>query len=160
MSERTELLAERVRSFADEVIAFVEKMTDSDWIQTCEWEQWTAGMTAYHIGAGHLAIFELADRIVKGGELPQLTMDQINAMSNQQAEEKASCTKEEALERLRGNRDRMISYITGLNDNDLDLKGSMPAFGGEVTTEQIFEYIVFENAANHFDSIKKAVRKA
>ncbi len=160
MSERTKLLAEQVKSFADEVIAFVEKMTDSDWTQTGEWEQWTAGVIAYHIGAGHLAIFGLADQIVKGEQLPQLTMDQINAMSIQQAEENAQCTKDEALEHLRGNRDRIVTYITNLKDEDLDLKGTMPAFGGEVTTRQLFEYVIFESGNQHFDSMKKAVEKA
>lgn len=89
MSQRSQQLAERVKTFSDEVITFVKSMSEEDWAIVCDWEQWTAGVTAYHIGAGHLAIFNMADMIVKGQELPSLTMDQITAMSNQQAKDSA-----------------------------------------------------------------------
>ena len=61
------------------------------------------------------------------------------------------------LDHLRGNTDRMVAFIEGLSDDDLDLKGSMPAFEGEVTTEQLIEYVIFQSAAQHFDNITKAV---
>ncbi len=89
MSERADKLADRIKSFSNEVIAFVENMSDDDWNKPLEWEQWPAGVTAYHIGAGHLAIFDLAGLIVKGEPLPQLNMDQIFEMANQQAKENA-----------------------------------------------------------------------
>jgi len=157
MSERADKIAERIKSFSDTLIGFVENMSDDDWNKPCEWEQWTAGVTAYHIGAGHLAIFNLAAMVVKGEPLPQLGMDQIFEMANQQAKENNRCTKAEALEILRNNSDRMTAFIKGLSDNDLDAKGSMPAFEGEVTTEQLIEYVIFQSAAQHFDSITKAV---
>lgn len=158
MSERTMKIAEKVRSFSDDVIAFVENMSDDDWAKPCDLEEWAAGVTAHHIGTGHLAIFDLAGMIVKGEQLPQLTMDQINGMSNQQSKENAQCTRADAIEHLKNNRDRMVSFITGLSDDDLDLKGSMPAFQGEVTTEQLIEYVIFQSATQHFESIKKAVQ--
>lgn len=158
MGERAEKLAERIRSFSNEVIAFVESMSDEDWDKPCEWEQWKTGVTAHHIGAGHLAIFNLAELIVKGEPLPQLTMDQIFEMANQQAKDNAQCTKAETLGHLRSNRDRMASFIKGLSDNDLDQKGSMPAFNGEVTTEQLIEYVIFQSAGQHFDSMTSAVK--
>jgi hypothetical protein len=157
MSQRTETIAQRVMTFSNEVIALVETLSDGDWNKICDWEQWSAGVTAHHIGAGHLAIFNMAAMIVKGEELPQLTMDQINAMSNQQAKENANCTKAETLNHIRTNRDKMVAFITGLSDDDLDRKGSMPAVGGDVTTEQLIEYVIFQSAAQHFDNIKAAV---
>ena len=157
MSERAGKLAERIKSFSNEVIAFVENMSDDDWSKPLEWEQWSAGVTAHHIGAGHLAIFDLAGMIVKGEPLPQLNMDQIFDMANQQAEENALCSKEEVLEHLRNNRDRMVTFIQGLSDDELDITGNMPAFEGEVTTEQLIEYVIFQSAAQHFDNITKAV---
>ena len=157
MSERASKLADRIKSFSNEVIAFVENMSDDDWNKPLEWEQWSAGVTAHHIGAGHLAIFDLAGLIVKGEPLPQLNMDQIFEMANQRAKESAQCSKSEVLEHLRGNRDRMVAFIKGLSDDDLDLKGSMPAFEGEVTIEQLIEYVIFQSAGQHFDNITKAI---
>ena len=157
MGQRSDTIVKRFRSFSDEVIAFVENLSDKDWTKVCEWEQWTVGVTARHLGAGHFAIFGMADMIVRGEELPQLTMDQVNEMSKEDARAHTDCTKEEALEYLRTNSARMAEFISGLSDDALDQKGNMPAFGGEFTTEQFMEFIIFENAAQHFDSMKAAV---
>ena len=157
MSQRANELAERIKSFSDEVIAFVENLSDDDWTKVCDWEHWSVGVTARHLGAGHLAIFGMAGMIVRGEDLPPLDMDQINAMSNKDAREHSDCTKDEALELLLKNSAGMVAFVAGLSDDELDRKGSMPAFGGEVTTEQFIDFIIFQSAAQHFDSMKAAV---
>jgi hypothetical protein len=88
--------------------------------------------------------------------LPQLTMDQINAMSKEQAQEYVNTTPAEALEQFKKNSASMVAFVKGLSDEQLDSKGSMPAFGGEVTTEQLIEYVIFQSAVEHFESIKAA----
>lgn len=157
MSRRSEEISKEVNGFGDEVIAFVKGLSEDDWNKVCDWEQWSVGTTAYHLGAGHFAISNIAAMIVKGENLPPLTMDQINAMSKKQALEHAQCTKDEALEALKKNRAKMVAYVAGLSDDELDRKGSMPAFGGEVTTEQLIRYVIFDSAVQHFESMKAAV---
>ena len=157
MSQRAKNISERNRSFSDEVIAFVEKLSDDDRTKVCDWDQWSVGATARHLGAGHLATFHMAGMIVRGEDLPPLDMDQINAMSNKDAHDHADCTKAEALELLQKNSAEMVAFVAGLSDDELDRKGSMPAFGGKVTTEQFVDFIIFQSAAQHFDSIKAAV---
>ena len=157
MSQRAKDIAERIKSFSDEVIAFVENLPDEDLMKICNWEQWTVVVTARHLGAGHLAIYDMTGMIVRGEQLPQLNMDQVHAMSKKDAQEHADCTKDEALELLRNNSAKMIEFVTGLSDDDLDRKGSMPAFGGEVTTEQFMDFIIFDNAFQHFENMKTAV---
>ena len=95
--------------------------------------------------------------IIQGKELPQLTMDQINAMSDKDSREHSDCTKAEALDALRKNGAELAEFVAGLSDDELDRKGSMPAFGGEVTVNQIIEFVIFKSAQEHFDSIKTAV---
>ena len=157
MSQRAKDLSERIESFRDDVIVFVENLSGDDWKRVCDWEEWTVGVTACHVGAGHFAISAMLAMIVKGEELPQLTMDQINAMSKKSAQKHSDCTKTEALEQLRKKGAELAAYVSGLTDDDLDRKGSMPAFGGEVTTEKFIDYIIFQSAAQHFDSMKTAV---
>jgi hypothetical protein len=159
MSQRAKEISRRIKTFSEKVIAFVENVSGNDWTKKCEWEEWPVGATAYHMGAGHFAIYDLAGMIVRGEDLPSLNMDQINAMSKKQAQEHADCTKTEALEVLRKNSTKMIAYVAGLTDDELDRKGSMPAFGGDVTTEQLIGFIIFESAVQHFDSMKAAVGK-
>ena len=159
MSQRAKNLSERIKSFADEVITFVENLTDSDWTKISDWEKWSVGVTARHIGAGHFAISKMAAMIVRGEDLPPLSMDQINAMSEKDSREHADCTRVEALELLGKNSVELAAFAAGLTDDELDRKGSMPAFGGEVTTEQLFDFIIFQSAAQHFDSMRAAVGK-
>jgi hypothetical protein len=45
----------------------------------------------------------------------------------------------------------------GLAEADPDRRGSVPAFGGEVTVAEFIDSVVFQSAAQHLDSIKKAI---
>jgi len=159
MSQRAKEISKRIQSFADEVITFVESLTGSAWNKVCDWEDWTVGVTARHVGAGHFAISKMAAMIVKGEDLPPLSMDQINAMSEKDSRKHADCTKAEALELLRKNSAELAAFAAGLTDDELDRRGNMPAFGGEVTTEQLLDFIIFQSAAQHFDSMRAAVGK-
>ncbi len=157
MSQRAKDIADKIKVFSEEVIAFVENLNEEQWTKACEWEDWPVGATVYHMGAGHLAISDMAKIIIRGEDLPPLTMDPINAMSKKQALDHVDCTKDEALQALRENGANMVAFTAGLSDDELDRKGSMPAFGGEVTTEQLIRFVIFDSAAQHFESIKAAV---
>ena len=157
MSQRAQDLSKRIESFKDDVITYVNSLSDQEWNAACEWEEWTAGVTARHIGAGHFRIFELAGMIVQGKELPPLTIDQINAMSDKDSRAHSNCTKDETLDALRENGAQLVSFVSGLSDDELDRKGSMPAFGGEVTVNQVIDFVIFQSAQEHLDSIKTAV---
>ncbi|RJQ87320.1 MAG: DinB family protein [Desulfobacteraceae bacterium] len=157
MNQRAKTVAERIKSFSDEVIAFVEKSSDADWMKTCDWEQWSMGVTARHLGAAHLSVFNLADMILKGQALPPLNMDQINESAKKDAQAHAGCSRAEALDELHKNSAKMVAFVSGLNDDDLDRKGSMPAFGGDVSVEQLIDYVIFISAAKHFKSMQTAV---
>ena len=157
MSQRAKDISERIESFRDDVVAFVENLSDDDWKRVCAWEEWSVGVTACHLGAGHFGMSGMLGMIVKGEELPQLTMDQVNEMSKKSVQKHTDCTKTEALELLRKNGSELAAYVSGLTDDELDRKGSMPAFGGEVSAEKFIDYIIFQSATQHFDSMKTAV---
>ena len=157
MSQRAKDISERIESFRDDVVAFVENLSDDDWKRVCAWEEWSVGVTACHLGAGHFGMSGMLGMIVKGEELPQLTMDQVNEMSKKSVQKHTDCTKTEALELLRKNGSELAAYVSGLTDDELDRKGSMPAFGGEVSAEKFIDYIIFQSATQHFDGMKTAV---
>lgn len=154
MNRRSHDLSKRIESFRDEVVSFVENISAADWTKVCDWEEWPVGVTARHLGAGHFAISGMLATIVKGRDLPQLTMDQINAMSKKDAREHMDCTKSEVLELLKENGARLAAFVAGLTDEQLDRQGSMPAFGGTVTTEQFIDYVLFQSARQHLNSMK------
>ena len=134
-------------------------MSDEECNAECSWEEWTARVTARHIGAGHFGIFGLAGMVLEDKELPQLTFEQINEMSDKDSRAHADCTRDDALDALKKNGAELAAFVLGLSEDELDRKGSMPAFGGEASVEQIIEFVIFQSAQEHFDNIKKAVGK-
>jgi hypothetical protein len=159
MSQRAKDLSQRIETFREDVIGFVESLSGDEWNAACKGEDWTAGVTARHIGAGHFGIFGMAKMILEGKDLPPLTLDQINAMSEKDSREHADCTKDDALDALRKNGAELVEFIAGLSDHELDSTGSMPAFGGEATVNQVIDFVIFQSAQTHFDSMKAAVGK-
>jgi uncharacterized damage-inducible protein DinB len=157
MSQRAKDLSKRIETFRDHIIAFVEKLSPEQWHAVSDWEKWTVGVVARHLGAGHLGFFKVLDMMVQGKDLPPYTMDQINAMSDKDAREHADCTKAEALQALRQNGAEFAAYVSNLTDEELDRKGNMPALGGAVSVGKAVELIVFQSAQQHFDSIRAAV---
>jgi len=157
MSQRAQELSRRIEAFRDEVIDFINSLSGDEWKAVCDAEDWSVGTTAYHLGAGHLAIQGMLETIVQGQPLPDLTMDQVNAMSDKSARQHADCTPAETLEKLRENGRNLAAYVAGLNDAQLDRKGTMRAFGGEASVNQVIEYIIFQSGRQHLASMKVAL---
>lgn len=157
MSKRAQDLSKRIENFKDEVITFVENLSPEEWNAVSDWEKWTVGVVARHLGAGHFGFYKVVNMILQGKELPQMTMDQINEMSNQDAREHAGCTKDEALDELRRNGTEFVSFVSGMSDEELDRTSNMPALGGNVSADRVIELILFQSAQQHFESMKAAV---
>jgi len=158
MGDRSKRLAERFKSFNEEVISFVESCTEADWGKIGV-EDWPVGVTARHIGASHYSAISGAKMIVNGEKVPEMTMEQITESANRHAREHAGCTKPEVLEILRDRGGKMIEFAGGLKDSELDETGYLPALGGNTTVEKFLEVVILRSANEHFQSMKAAVGK-
>jgi hypothetical protein len=158
MSERAKDLAERLKAFNDEVSAFVEGCDEQCWRKMSA-EDWTVGVVARHIGAGHYGAAALAKMIVDAVKLPELTMEQINEMANQHARENAGCTKAEVLGILKNEGAALVGFAASLGDAELDRTGYFAAIGSAMSTQQFIEGVVLMSGAEHFANMKAAVRK-
>ncbi len=154
MSQRATELAERFASFNSEVIAFVENCSDADWRKVCSDEQWTVGVAARHIAAGHYSALDFVKMIVAGETLPNLSMDAMDQMNAQHAEEHAHCTKTEVLDLLHENGSAFASYVAGLSDVDLDRTGHLSVIGGDISTQKFIEMVIFASAGEHLASMR------
>jgi hypothetical protein len=158
MSDRSKRLADRLRSFNEEVISFVESCTDADWRKIGA-EEWPVGVTARHIGANHYTAISAAKMIVNGEKFPEMTMEQITENANRHAREHAECTKPEVLDVLRDKGGKMIEFAGGLEDSQLDKSGYLPALASNTTVEQFIEVVILRSASEHFKSMKAATGK-
>jgi hypothetical protein len=157
MSARAKQLAERLRAFNGDIIAFVESCSDGNWKKACEKEEWPVGVTARHIAAGHFEAVDLARMIVKGEKLPEFTMDQLVAMANTHARQHAACTRDEVLGLLRRNGAALVDYVAGLSDAELDRSGHLALAGGKMSAQQFIEAVILNSGGEHFASMKAAV---
>ena len=69
-SQRALDLSWRFRTANDEVIAFVQTMSDQEWQSPCEREGRTVGQVVEHIAAGHLVIGGIIEAMARGFRLP------------------------------------------------------------------------------------------
>ncbi len=160
MNQQAKGLADRLTAFNDEVIAMVEQCSDEDWKATCA-EDWTLGVVAYHIAAGHYPVtIELGRMIIAGQPLPELSPEALVQGANDMAREHTQCTKAEVLTLLKENGARLRDYVAGLSSADLQRKTNFALLGGEVTAEQFIEAIVLQSAGEHFTNLKAALSRA
>jgi uncharacterized damage-inducible protein DinB len=158
MNQRAKDLAQRLKAFNDQVIAFVKNIGDEDWHKVCTWEEWTVGVTARHIGTGHYRIIGLAKMFINGEELPELTAEQVNESGNKHARKHADCNREEVLEVLQKYGSSLSDFVTGLDDAELDCKGHLSLAGGEITTQQLLEYVILQSGGEHLANMKAATK--
>jgi len=157
MSQRAQDLAQQLETLNNEVIAFVDSCSDENWHKVCNWEDWTVGVTARHVGSGHYKAIGLAKMIINGEKLPDITAEQINEGGNQHARKHADCTKDEVLKVLQKNGADTADFIAGLSDDELDRKGHLAVAGGEITTQQFIEYVILKDSIKHLANMKTAI---
>jgi hypothetical protein len=157
MAERALELARRLRQFNDEVIGFVERCSDEIWIRQCA-EEWSVGVVARHIGAGHYRVIGLARMIANGEPLPPLTAEQIVQMANDHAREHAGCTKSQVLEILRSQGEAAAAFAARLTDAELDRTGFLAMLDRDVSTLQFLEMVIIHSGGEHLVSMKAAAR--
>ena len=157
MSQKVDTLVEKLATFNNEMLAIVENCTDEDWQKVCGGEQWTVGVVAHHVAAGHYSSLDLVKMIVAGETLPSLTMDTIDRMNAQHAQENANCTREEVLALLREHGATFADYLAGLSEAELSRTGYLAALDGDVSVQQFVEMIILHSAGDHLTNMKTAI---
>ncbi len=158
MNQRAKDLAQRLKAFNDQGIAFVENCGNEDWHTVCTWEEWTVGVTARHIGSGHYRVIGLAKMIINGEKLPDITVEQVNESGNKHARKHADCNREEVLEVLQEIGTSLVDFVTGLDDTELDSKGHLSLAGGEITAQQFLEDVILQSGGEHLANMKAATK--
>jgi uncharacterized damage-inducible protein DinB len=155
MGERAQTLAEAFQRANEELIATVERCSDAGWAATTPGEGWTVAATAHHVAGGHQTITGLVQTIVQNLPRQPLSMDLINQMNAQHAEEFAHCSKEETLTLLRTNGTAAAQMVRGLSDEQLDQQADL--LGGTWTVQRVIEAILIGHVQQHLASIRAAL---
>ena len=158
MGQKAKALADRFASLHGEMISFIENCSDEDWKKLCPGENWPIGVVTRHMAGIHYSLVDLAKNLVAGVVLPEMSMEAIDALNAQHAEEHADCTKEEILGMLRDNGPSHTEFISGLSDEDLNKTAAFSLTGGEVSPKQLIK-ITINGCTEHLTNIKGAISK-
>ena len=157
MTTRAQQLAEQIKTFNEEMIAFIKSVPDADWHKPCQDEQWTIGVVARHVGAGHYGVVELAKMMVAGTPVPDFTSNQVSESNKAHAAKHAACTREEVLSILEYKGNKLVAYVSGLNDADLEKRAHIADFGGEISVRQMLKGTILKSGAEHLASMRRTV---
>lgn len=156
MSETTEL-AEKLKTEGEKYIEFFSGMNEALWGQEVytEGEMWTVRNVLSHFVTSERGLVKLFEQIRQGGTgaADDFSIDRYNA--SQQAKTK-DLSPAELLEQYKEVRADSVKWVSGLKDEELEIKGRHP-FLGETILREMVKMLYIHNQL-HFRDLKKALK--
>lgn len=138
----------------DELLEFVEGCDQANWSAVTHAERWPICVTARHIAVAHYPIIEWLQMLARGESLPPVTMDMVNQLNAQHAQEHGNCTQSQVIELLKTNYNNLTEYLKTISDKDLRPKGYVKLFEADMSAADFFKLVTLEGTAGHLSSMK------
>ena len=138
MSTRAHALAERVLQGAQELIAFVETLSEGEWQMACSPDGPTVAAIVHHVANDLPGIIEMVRQLASGQAITGITEEMADQFNLQQMQAHANVGQEETLDLLRSNSTLAAEAIRGLSDEQLDTASPISLYGDIVLTTQFF----------------------
>jgi hypothetical protein len=156
MSETTEL-AEKLTKEGGKFVEFFSTLRDEDWDMEVytEGEMWTLRNVLSHFVTSERGLVKLFETIRQGGagSTDDFSIDRYNAA--QQARTK-NFTPVELLEQYKEVRANSVAWVSGLKDEELEIKGRHP-FLGETVIREMIKMLYIHNQT-HYRDVKKVLK--
>lgn len=156
MSETTEL-AEKLKSEGEKFVDIFSGLRDEQWkaeVYT-EGELWTIRNVLSHFVTSERGLVKLFQSIQQGGTgaADDFSIDRYNAS---QQEKTKDLTPPELLEQYKEVRANTVTWVSGLKDEELEIKGRHP-FLGETIFREMVKMLYIHNQI-HYRDFKKALK--
>jgi hypothetical protein len=155
MSEITDL-AEKLKTEGDKFIEIFSSLTADQWSAEVytEGETWTVRSVFAHFVTSERALTRLYESIRQGGagSPDDFSIDRYNAAQQQKSKDLAPADLLEQYKEVRAN---SITWVSGLKDVELEIKGRHP-FLGETTIREMIKMLYLHNQL-HYRDFKKAL---
>ncbi|HEY8762139.1 MAG TPA: DinB family protein [Candidatus Dormibacteraeota bacterium] len=115
----------------------------------------TVAVIAHHVGHGHLHTGEWLETALAGHEV-NITLDDINAENAEHAATYHDVAREETIQLLVENGDRLCARIAGLSDEELARKSFHRGAGREMSVAAYAE-LGHRHVAGHLVPIRRAL---
>jgi len=140
-----------------ELIQLVRGCSEEQWRTLCndEGDNRTVAVIAHHVGHGHLNTGEWLETTLSGNEVT-ITIDDINAENAEHAATYHDVEREETVQLLVENGDRLCARIAELSDEELARKAFHRGAGREMTVAA-YAQLGHRHVASHLATIRKAL---
>ncbi len=156
MSETAEL-AEKLKTEGERMLAFFAELTDAQWVSEVytEGETWTIRNVLAHYVTSERGLVRLFERIRTTGEgaADDFSIDRYNASQQEKTKDLAPV---ELLEQYKQVRAESIKWVSGLKDEELEIKGRHP-FLGETVIREMVKMLYLHNQL-HYRDVKRALK--
>jgi len=156
MSEITEL-TDKLKTEGERMAAFFAELTDEQWSMDVytEGTVWSVRNVLSHYVTSERGLVRLFERIrtIGEGAAEDFSIDRYNAS---QQEKTKDLTPAELLEQYKQTRAESVQWVSGLKEEELDIKGRHP-FLGETVIREMIKMLYLHNQL-HYRDVKRALK--
>src|SRR5262245_7707858 len=157
MAEKSEALAKRIETKAQEALTVLEKVTEADWRKVTEAETWTVGATVRHLVVAFQNVPGIVMGIVDGQTRGGLTRAMLDEMNARNAQEHAACPRAETIDLLHRSTAKAAGMVRGLSDQQLGRSGTVFSDAPPMTPEQLIQAALIDHIDEHIGNIRKTL---
>lgn len=160
MSERSELLADRIIQGAEKLAALIEGLSDGEYQSLVTNEKRPVGVLVHHVAVSYPIEIDLAMQLAEGKPIEGVTWDVIDGINEEHASEFANVDKSAVLDLLRKNSREAAMRVRKLSDKELDNSADVSLNANAPLTAQFFiEDHALRHSFQHYESIQEAIGK-
>jgi uncharacterized damage-inducible protein DinB len=156
MSEVTEL-AEKLTVDGERFVQFFSELSEEQWMQEVytEGTTWTVRNVLAHFVTSERGLLKLFEQIRQGGagSSDDFSIDRYNEAQQRKTKELNTA---ELLQQYKSVRADSIAWVTGLKDEELEIKGRHP-FLGETVIREMIKMLYVHNQI-HYRDMKKTLK--
>ena len=158
---RAEVLANRIEEGAARLAAYVEGLSEAQWLQPASaTDRRTVGVVVHHVAYIYPIEIEAA-RAIARGQAVETVWPAIAELNAKHAGANAKVTKAEALSLLASNSREAAAAVRAFKDEDLDRAAPFGlSDGAPVTAQYVIEEHALRHAWHHLAKIREAVGRS
>jgi len=156
MDPRIEQAVAELDEVHAEVVEFVLGCDEREWRELTTVEGWPVGVVAHHIAVGHLMAMGWIDLLRRNEPVPGNpdTHDEGNA---EHAAEFDSTTKQQTLDDLEANKERLREYLMGIQPDEMANEAEHGPAGGVVISVERMVGATARHPRMHLENMRATV---
>jgi hypothetical protein len=160
-NRRAELLADRIEQGAAGLAAFVEGLSEAEWLTpVSSSDRRPVGVIVYHVASVYPIEVDLARAIAGGNAVTEVTWAVVADLNAKTARENAGVSKASALDLLRRNSNEAANAVRKFTDEELDTAAPFSlSFGAPVTAQFVLEDHAVRHSWHHLARIRTVLGK-